>query len=305
MDPLTRKGVLWAFLASATMASFLVPWKLATQIASPPAIVLVMVSMGALINMAIFYLDKKNRHLNLRLHKSEVIMCLSFGLLTLIGNHASALALTFLPPSVLSSLMRTEVIFVAIMGLFFLKEKIEPLFWVGLFIVAAGTFLLSPPHGPSKDFTLGLLCALVSTLSFSSMAILTRKFIHKINPIKVNGVRLFFSIGLWFIIYDSNIIVKDFSADLLLYGTLAAILGPGFSRLFLMYSARHLEARLTSLIILGSPVITLLLSTLLLLEKPHAGQILGSMLMILGIALPLSYKPILLKIRHFKTLRNR
>lgn len=54
-----------------------------------------------------------------------------------------------------------------------------------------------------------------------------------------------------------------------------------------MTSARYVEARFTSLSTLTSPPLTLLLAWLLLADLPLRHEVQGSVVMLLGIAIPL------------------
>ena len=71
------------------------------------------------------------------------------------------------------------------------------------------------------------------------------------------------------------------------YATMAALSGPFLGRLTLMISARTIEARLSSLVMLLAPVLTLVPAYLILEDWPTERQLLGGVVMLLGIAFPL------------------
>ena len=71
------------------------------------------------------------------------------------------------------------------------------------------------------------------------------------------------------------------------YSALAAFFGPFIGRLCLMQSARYVEARVTALANLGSPVITLVLAWAVLDDLPTGYELLGGLVMLVGIAFPI------------------
>jgi drug/metabolite transporter (DMT)-like permease len=106
------------------------------------------------------------------------------------------------------------------------------------------------------------------------------------QPIATNAIRLWFAVALCLLLNG----VPNLAAipdEQFLYAGLASIAGPFLGRIFLMVSARYVEARLTTLANLTTPVMTLVLAYLLLGDWPTAYQMLGGAIMIAGIGVPL------------------
>jgi len=128
-------------------------------------------------------------------------------------------------------------------------------------------------------------------LAFGSMAVLTRRFIHRFEPARVNGLRLWLSVGMWFSWYGIPPTLLEITPAQAGYTSLAAFCGPFAGRLAMMTSARYLEARLTTLATLAAPPLTLLLGLLVLSETPTPREILGGLVMLAGVAIPVVGRP--------------
>jgi drug/metabolite transporter (DMT)-like permease len=118
------------------------------------------------------------------------------------------------------------------------------------------------------------------------MAVLTRRFIHEVDPARVNGLRLWLSVGMWFAWYGVPPELLEVTPAQAGYASLAAFCGPFAGRLAMMTSARYLEARLTTLATLAAPPLTLLLTVIVLAELPTPREVAGGCVMLVGIAVP-------------------
>ena len=128
--------------------------------------------------------------------------------------------------------------------------------------------------------------ALLAATCFSLMAVTTRRFIHRIDPVVVNAVRLWFAVALWFV-FNPRPIFAQIPSEQILYAGLAALLGPFFARICLMISARHVEARVTALVNLTGPELTLVLAFFILSDWPKPHELVGGAIVVSGIAVPM------------------
>ena len=99
-------------------------------------------------------------------------------------------------------------------------------------------------------------------------------------------LRLWLSVLLWFAWYGFPQELGEITVSQAGYAGLAAFFGPFAGRLSMMTSSRYLEARLTTLATLAAPPITLLLGVLLLSETPAPREVIGGLVMLVGIAIP-------------------
>jgi len=267
-----------------------IPWKLANEIGEPSHSVLLLLGVAAVGN-SVLVLGQRigSGGPGLRIGAVELGVAALLAGFTLLGNLASAIAVQDLSPALLNVLLRVDVLFVALFGWPLLGERVEGRFWIGAVMAVIGLVVLQRPMG--EGGSLGLLgsgtgMAIAAGACFSGLAIGTRRFIHRIDPVAVNMIRLWLAVGLWFLFNPP----PDFGAlprEQILYSTLAAIAGPFLGRLALMLSARHIEARMTTLATLTTPILTLVMAFALLADWPANHELIGGAIMIAGISIPL------------------
>lgn len=285
MDSDRARGLAWAFGSALASGAFVIPWKLASGFGAADAAVLLLLGVAAVINTALAPLIPRQRPL-WSVHRAEIWLSLQLAILALVGNRASAAAIAALSPAMLSVLLRTEVLVVALLGWWLLGERVDRRFWLGTAIATPGLWWV---RDPGHDVRLGLSgvgWALLAAASFGSMNVLTRKHIRAIEPGTVNALRLWFAVGLGLLIYGVPPALRAPDMHLLCYVFAAAVAGPGLSRLALMFAVRHVEARWSALVVLTAPVVALVLSYLLLGTVPTPVQLAGGALMLLGVSVP-------------------
>jgi drug/metabolite transporter (DMT)-like permease len=285
-----RIGLTWALASTVGTAIMVIPWKLANEAGDPANSVLLLLGVAAFGNTALVVAQRLwSGSLRFRIGATEIWVAALLAVFTLLGNLASAIAIQDLSPALLNLLLRADVLFVAIFGWLLLGEKVERRFWLGMLIAVVGLVVLQGPIGAGGFQGLlgsGMGMAVAAAACFSSLAIVTRRFIHQIDPVTVNAIRLWFAVAFWFPFHG----IPDISAfprEQVFYSVLAAITGPFLGRISLMVSARYIEARLTTLATLGAPVLTLVLAFLVLSDWPQRHELIGGAIMIVGITIPL------------------
>ena len=268
----------------------MIPWKLANEAGESAHSVLLLLSVAACANSALVVWRRIAAGvLSFRIGRTDVGVAVLLAGFTLAGNLASARAIQELSPALLNVLLRAEVILVALLAWVLLGERVERRFWLGAVIAALGLVVLQGPMDASRAFGLfgaGTGMALVAAACFSSLGVVTRHFIHRIDPVLVNAIRLWLAVALWFVFQDASGLA-GIPREQILYAVLAAIVGPFFARLCLMISARHIEARVTTLANLTAPAMTLVFAWVLISDWPQPHELLGGAIMIAGISIPL------------------
>jgi len=285
-------------------ALFAIPWKLANAAGDSTHSVLLLLGIAALANSALVVWQRlSSGETKLRISRMDLWIGAALASFTLLGNLASAQAIQDLSPALLNVLLRAEVILVAIFAWLLLGERVEGRFWLGVAIAGLGLIVLQGPMDGVRALGLfgsGTGMALAAAACFSAMAILTRRFIHRIDPVVVNALRLWFAVVLWFPFYSLPRFSEIPSEQLLCAG-LAALTGPFVGRLCLMISARYVEARVTTLASLTTPAMTLVLAFLLLSDWPQTHELVGGTIMIAGISIPLLRTRQKIAVREAKT----
>jgi drug/metabolite transporter (DMT)-like permease len=192
--------------------------------------------------------------------------------------------------ALLAVLQRCEVLVVGLLSPLVLGERARPSFWVGTAVAVVGLVLLSSPSGAALRVgqdadPIGTLYGVASALCFGTMIVLTRKHIRALRPVLLNTVRLWLAVALWFAI-ERSWPFDALSSMLIVYAALAAFFGPFLSRLSAMESAQHVAASTTVLASLVTPPLTLILSFAVLGTLPSAHEMIGGVIMLVGVAIP-------------------
>lgn len=276
-------GILLAFISAIGSAVFMIPWKLAaTSGPSAADMVLVLCLGAASLNTISLFFQRPKSIKQIKISGIEWRLSILFAVFTIIGNWASARSIYYLSPAVVTTLMRVEIIFVALIASYFLSEKINPRFWLGLFIVIAGFYVMQPSLNLNDDWWLGLLLAVIAALTFACKAVVTRAYIHSIDPNIVNTLRLWIAVLLWFPLQLSWPDTSQWSWTFVGLVLCAAFLGPFIGRIAFMNSARYVEARISSLVVGISPALAFVFAWLLIDNTPSSSELLGGALIMLG-----------------------
>jgi len=285
-----RIGLAWAASSALGGALMVVPWKLANQIGDPANSVLLLLLTAAIANTLLGLAQRAAGTARRETARTTAVgVAALLAVFTLLGNHASAIAIQDLSPALLNVLLRADVLFVAVFGWLLLGERPDGRFWLGAAIAVTGLIVIQGSFdatGGGAWLQSGVGLAIAAAACFSGLAVTTRYFIRQIDPTSVNSIRLWIAVALW-ILFNPWPRFADIPTEQILYSTLAAITGPFLGRLALMNAARHLEARTTTLVTLATPVLTLGIAFLILSDWPENHELLGGAIMIAGISIPL------------------
>lgn len=286
-----RRGILWALAAAVGVTGFVIPWKLAsTHGATTATNTLVLLCAAAFFNSVLTLFQQRAIP---RFGRLDLAVAAALAVFTLLGNLASASAIQLLSPALFTVVQRVEVIMIALLAWPIIGERIDRNFWIGAAIAGGGLILLQDPMAGMPEGTgdgsrvSGMVYAVMSTLCFSAMAVITRKYIHRIDPVSVNALRLWLSVAFWFVLHGFPSEIYEISGPQAGYATLAAFFGPFLGRLSLMMSAKYVEARITTLATLLAPVLTVGLGYIVLSDLPTAREIQGGVIMLIGISIPI------------------
>ncbi len=284
-----RVGLSWAMASAVGSAFMAIPWKLANDVGTPAHSVFVLLVVAATGNTLLSMGQRLRGSARAgRIGLVDLGVAIGLAGFTLAGNHLAAVAVQEMSPSMMNLLLRSELPLTALAAWIVLGERVEGRFWIGTAIAMGGLVLLQgAPAGDVGALRVGAMgIAIASASCFGALAVVTRAFIHKIDVVGVNAIRLWCAVALWFVFNDAEGI-RHIPEAQWRYATMAALSGPFLGRLTLMMSARTIEARLSSLVMLLAPVLTLVPAYLILEDWPTERQLLGGVVMLVGIAFPL------------------
>ena len=279
-----RRGILWALGSALGIAAFVVPWKIASAHGEARINTLLLLCAAAIFTSLLTAHQQRSfptfREFDLRI-AAALAAC------TLVGNLASANAIQLLSPALLTVVQRSEVIFVALLAWPIIGERIDRSFWLGAVVAGWGLLLLQGPLSLGEPRAAGIAWGFVSALCFGSMAVITRRFVHRFDTVSVNALRLWLAVALWFVWNGFPDELHEITTEQAGYASLAAFFGPFMGRLCMMTSAKYIEARITTLATLAAPPLTLALAYVVLGDLPGTREIQGGIIMLIGISIPI------------------
>jgi drug/metabolite transporter (DMT)-like permease len=280
-----KKGVALSLISAASAAGFLIPYKAALgggHILGPLFVLLfsaaVFNTLGSL----------RGFFSGVRLDAFAFKVALILAFFTLISNWASIRAIAILEPAIVSALLQTQVLYVALVGRLVLKEALGLSLLFGILSALAGVLVLRYPADSSVEVGwLGILYVNIAAFGFGMLHVTTRKVISRIHPLSINALRLWISVVGLALMPEVRSDLSELRPEAAALTALAAFLGPFLSRITLMYSARHIEAAKAVLLALTSPVFALVLGAAFLDSWPTGLQLAGCTLVVLGVLVPL------------------
>lgn len=283
-----QKGTWLALCSSLGTAIFFLPFKQAGSLVARDMAVLTVMLMAAIITTIPLLVGGYRK---LRIDRVTLGISLLLGLLTIAGNYASAQALIRVGAGVTSILQQTQILFVAVAGYFLLGERVSGRFVVGAILVLGGVATMRGPallDIQAGNDAQGILWALGSSLAFAAMHVSIRKVIDRIQPVTVNGLRLWVCVLVLLCVPGNATTLVALDRDIWLLCAAAAFVGPFISRITLMFSVRHITASHSILITLITPVFAFALDFLVLGDAPTRWQLIGSAVVMAGVALPVA-----------------
>jgi drug/metabolite transporter (DMT)-like permease len=281
----STKGTALAVASSLGAAAFLIPYGVAGQSAPPQSLALAMLICAAVLGTVTTPWWSGGK---LAIGKVTLLVAGLLGAGSVIGNIGMAAALTRMQPALTSVILQTEILFVALLAGMWLGERITLRFVVGATLAISGFVIMRFPGASSAALDLGgAAWAGAAALSFALMHVITRRAIHRIDPRAVNALRLWLAVAFLALLPGnaSNLVALELRVWIL--AATAALCGPIFGRLCMMYALRHIpaaHARLTGLL---SPVFAFVLALVLLGSAPTGLELAGGAIILLGVAIPL------------------
>jgi drug/metabolite transporter (DMT)-like permease len=281
----TQKGALLSLCSALGAAAFIIPFKVAGTLVARDVVVLATLLVAAILNTLTSLRDIRSISV---FDRVSVATAASFGVLTAIGNIGTSQALQFLGAGVTTVLQQTQILLVAAGSWVFLSERISVRFVVGTAVVLGGMVMMRVPSDGVSGLNLpGASWALTSAVCFGAMHVITRRVIHRIQPVPVNAMRLWVSVALLLLLPGNvgELIAMDPYPWLLCGG--AAFVGPFISRICVMYAVRYISASHSVLITLVGPVFAFLFDYLFLGRAPALFELIGGTIALVGVGIPI------------------
>ncbi len=275
-------GALLGLLTAVVTAGYLLCFKAAP--ADRSAITFAIILWAAIFNSGVVVIRIRTTP---RPNRSWYISAIFLAVMTVAGNISLGVALEELGPGVASTMMQLQIFFIAIGAWIFLRERVSVPLALGALLAVGGFVSFALPSSSSASLPgIGLLCGVITALSFSGMMIWTRAVIRDLDPVSLNAGRLW--VGVIAMSFWPGLIAKVLAMpiDAWLLSIAAAGLGPFVGRLCVMYSLRFISAAETKLWGMLSPIFAFLFVFLLYGQAPSTREIVGGALIVSGVLLP-------------------
>ncbi len=187
-------------------------------------------------------------------------------------------------PAVVSFLNNLSPVFVVLLGVLLLKEKINLQEFLGIVITLTGTVLISYKGGVklSEMFIYGSQYVLLSVVIFAFNTVLLKKFVKRLSPVvltvnRVIFLTVFFLINLW--LADQSFLIPKKAFYNVLIG---AFLGPFLTVIASLYALKYIEISKKSVLGTTKGLFVLTGSYLFFGNFPTTVQLIGGLLTITG-----------------------
>ena len=179
----------------------------------------------------------------------------------------------------------TSPLWVALFALFFLREKLRGVFWLGLILALAGAALVM-----GSDFlkhpTLGLgdLMASTAAIFYASYQLTTQHGRRHIDPLRYTWlVGVSATLGMFIMNLVLGNSFSGYPPQTWIIFFLTAIVSQMIGYLAITYALGHLPASIVSPTLIGQPILTAILAIPMLGEIPNTTQWIGGAVALAGI----------------------
>lgn len=280
---MSGRGFLLSVAAAFWAAAFLIPYQAASQRADRASVLAAMLLSAAVFNTLVLLVREGRRAFVFDRPALTVSAMLTVG--TIVGNIAIAMSLLDIGPGMTSVVLKSQVVLIPLFAWPLIDERPTKTIVVGAILGLGGFALLQA--GATRGLAGAPWWALLGAATFGLMQVATKNFITRIRPAQVNATRLWLAVAVMLLLPRSAGGGQlQLDAKTWLLAATAGVMGPGISRLCLMYALRHVTASFTALVSLFGPVFAFGFGYLVFTDVPTKLEIAGSVLILSGVAYP-------------------
>jgi len=257
------KGIFYTLITVVMWGVLAIALKIASQAIDSPTIVWFRFSL-AFSGMFIWMIAKDRKGLEI-LYKPNILIVISS--LALAWNYIGfMLGVKYTSPSNAQVAIQTGPVLLAVLGIFFFKEKISRLQILGFLLAITGFFIFYRQHhaamgGAESQYTKGMLLTLSGAVTWAIYAALQKKLVLT-YPVATLNVLIF---GLPVLLYLPFVNFPNLAGLSVGYWALLVFLGANtlISYVCLALALKYLEAGKVSIIIVLNPIITFVIMGIL------------------------------------------
>jgi len=223
---------------------------------------------------------------NLKIARKDLMVALLGGVVFALDIAVWNLSLTKISATVSTLIANLAPVWVGLMTYFIFKKAAGRLFWIGTCVAIAGmVILVGYQHLLALELNAGILLALLASLFYAIYIVITRGILQNISTVTFMFYNMLAGSVFLFII---NLFLHNQMVDFSL-STWLCFLGMGVlcqlaGWLTINHSLRFLESTKVSIALLSQTVIAGFLAIFLLNETLELNEIIGSAIVLAGIA---------------------
>jgi len=245
----------------------------------PPTMLAAFLYIGAGIGMAVLGAVKKNRGEE-PLKRSDIKYTISMVVLDIVAPVLLMLGLKFSPAANASLLNNFEIVATAVIALAVFGETVGKRLWTAIALITLSSILLTLDTAEGFSFSFGSLLVLGATVCWGIENNCTRQIADK-DPLQIVMIKGLGS-GLGALVVAWVIGERLVSAEWLLATMLLGFVAYGLSIYYYTYAQRVIGAARTSAYYAIAPFIGVVLSMLILGERPNWIFFVALVIMLVG-----------------------
>ena len=260
-----HKAIFHAVLAAALYAVS-IPFSKLLLVEVPPTMLAAFLYIGAGIGMAVLGAVKKNRGEE-PLRRSDIKYTVPMVVLDIVAPILLMLGLKFSPAANASLLNNFEIVATAVIALAVFGEAVGKRLWIAIALITLSSILLTLDTAEGFSFSFGSLLVLGATVCWGIENNCTRQIADKdsLQIVMIKGL----GSGLGALVVAWVIGEKLVGAEWLLATMLLGFVAYGLSIYYYTYAQRVIGAARTSAYYAIAPFIGVVLSMLILGERPN------------------------------------
>ncbi len=190
-------------------------------------------------------------------------------------------AINITGPTLTAFLVRFSTIFIIILGIIFLKEKLHIHDIAGMLIALAGAFMISFANGDYLN--IGTLVALAASLAIAVHQVLSKVYVKTIDPLTLVSLRTLFT-ALFLLAYAAAFSkLQAFPVDRLPFLTLAIVVNAIFGFIFFYKALELLDVSKVAIIRTLDPFIVVIYVLAIFHTVPDQNELIGGTLVVAGV----------------------
>ncbi len=243
--------------------------------------------LGALLLTVPYYIVSSGARKRMKVTLQRDIKTVSvISLITAVGAIFWVFAIKHAIVAGVSLLAKSMIIYSAILGYFFLKERLRLIEVLGFFTAIPGVVLISTLQGEVAP--IAAAAVLFSAFVYAIQSLVVKKFATHLYGLEFTVLRAFFMVVLFFVPTYFSGRLQAISPDTFMLLAIVSFSGLIVGRAFYFEAHKYLEISRLNLTLLFEPVLVLLASSLLLREPLTLPKTIGAIFILSGLALVIS-----------------